>query len=115
MTARVKSRLWVQAYMRRLASLAAPSYVVRRGDADAGAIAVKVIASRGAARLFLQSIGEDGASMWREIDCGGDEARADARLAREIDIDPDLWIVEVEDKDGAHHLLEPVQEMPHPE
>jgi hypothetical protein len=31
-------------------------------------------------------------------------AEIEARLAREIKFDPDLWIVEVEDRAGRHFL-----------
>ena len=38
------------------------------------------------------------------------ETDLDRYIERAIRIDPDIWVVEVEDKDGRHFLTEPVEE-----
>jgi hypothetical protein len=37
----------------------------------------------------------------------GEEAEVDAAIARQRGYDPDLWVVEVEDRQGRHLLDEP--------
>ena len=77
-------------------------YPMHRGDADAGALLVKVSRLDGTAALFARVQSYDGSAQWRCSTGDGWIAEQDveARLEREINIDPDLWIVEVEDPDG---------------
>ena len=37
----------------------------------------------------------------------GDESEVDAAISRQRGYDPDLWVIEVEDKAGRHLLDEP--------
>jgi hypothetical protein len=82
---------------------------VRRGDVDAGAIYIKVCRLDGTAALFgpapagLKEARED--RVWQAcLERPAAEAQADAYLARQIDFDPDIWIVAVEDRAGRHFL-----------
>ena len=95
--------------MRRARGEGAFATVARKGDPDAGAVAVKVFLRPGAALLFVQSRDLEGKVIWRnpfEEDAQDDasEQRVDEWLAKETAIDPDLWIVEIEDKDGRAFL-----------
>jgi hypothetical protein len=84
--------------------------LVRRGDADAGAIYIKVSRLDGTAALFgpapagLQEARED--RRWQPClhNDPAPEAEADAYLVRQIEFDPDIWIVSVEDRQGRHFL-----------
>ena len=107
--ARLKTEIRVSAQLRRAHAAGAFAMVVRSGDPDAGAVAVKLWLGRGKARLLIQSRDLDGAPLWRELfegDAAADdiEAKIDAWLAKEAKIDPDLWIVEIDDKDGRTFL-----------
>lgn len=107
---RLKSEIWVKAYVRRLSGSGHPTYIVRHGDDDAGAIYIRINRLDGTSTLFgpapasLSGLETD--RRWVAHFKG--EARADddveAYLAREARTDPDLWIVEVEARDGAHGL-----------
>ncbi len=107
---RLKSELWVKAYIRRCQIEGADALLVRRGDADAGAIYIKVSRLDGTALLFgpapagLEEARED--RRWQP--CLGSppaaEAAADAWLERQKSFDSDIWIVAVEDRAGRHFL-----------
>jgi hypothetical protein len=113
---RIKSGLWVSAYLRRLGSIPVPAVVLKRGDADAGAIFVKVGLLDGRAlvlRPALSMAGEDlPERRWVHALKGGigQESDADAYLARQREFDADLWIIEVEDGQGRHFLDDAVEE-----
>ena len=113
-TPRLRTEIWVGAYVRRQNAEGAFATVARKGDPDAGAIAVKVFAGRGEdgapqARLFIQSRDLDGESGFRDP-LGGlkPEADIDAYVEKAVRIDPDLWLIEVERADGEPGLVEPV-------
>lgn len=107
---RLKSEIWVKAYMRRCASAGCQAYVVRHGDDDAGAIYIRINRLDGTSLLFGPApAGLDGLETERRwTPCLGQEGSEDAVvesfLERETRYDPDVWIVEVESRDGAHHL-----------
>ncbi|MBI1365745.1 MAG: DUF1491 family protein [Alphaproteobacteria bacterium] len=102
---RLKTEIRVAAHLRRVAAAGAFAHVARKGDPDAGAVAVKVFMGPGAARLFVQSRSEEGAVIWREaFETPQPEDRIDAFLEKERRIDPDLWIVEIEDREGRSFL-----------
>lgn len=106
---RLKSEIWVKAYLRRCQVDGAMAALVRRGDEDAGAIYIKVSLLNGTALLFgpapagLDVARED--RRWEPmVKTPAPERDADALLARQVEFDPDVWIVEVEDSSGRHFL-----------
>lgn len=107
---RLKAEIWVKAYLRRCAGEGAAAVVVRHGDDDAGAIFVKVNRLDGSCLLFGPAPAglDDAATDRRWVRClkpdGVAETAADAHLSREAEFDPDLWIIEVEDRAGRHFL-----------
>lgn len=102
---RLKSEIRVAAQLRRAHAVGAFAVVARRGDPDAGAIAVKVYLGAGRARLFVEAHDEEGNAIWREpFDATADEARIDAYLDKEKRFDTDLWIIEIEDREGRAFL-----------
>jgi hypothetical protein len=107
---RLKSEIWVKAFLRRCAGAGAPAVVVRHGDDDAGAIFIRVNRLDGTSRVFGPApAGYDYAASdrrWTGRLDGTDatDAAADAFLAREAEFDPDLWVIEIEDRAGRHFL-----------
>lgn len=107
---RVKSEIWVGAYLRRCQAEAIPVVIVRRGDAAAGAIFISVDRLDGTVWLFGPApAGAEGAETDRRWVCclgASPVASNEARdyLARQLEFDSDLWIVEVEDRAGRHFL-----------
>ena len=107
----LKTDIWVQALIRRAEVGGAFAGIVRKGDPDAGAVLVKVATLNGKARLYGPAQDNEGARIWLDLSRGalGDvEADVDAHARRRADTDPDLWIVEIEDRHARHFLTEPV-------
>lgn len=104
MTARLAAHVWVGAYLTRLRLAAIPAYVVAKGDPVAGAVAVKLATLDGRAQLWRRLFDPlADARTWLRM-AEGPEAEIDASLARDRARDPDLWVIEVEDRLGRHLL-----------
>lgn len=109
---RLKSALWVAAYLRRVSAEGLFGAVVKRGAEEAGAIFVKVNRLDGTADLYgpaPQAVFDDDHPIdrrWRRLfrELATAESEVDARLARERRFDEDLWIVEIESRSGEHCL-----------
>jgi hypothetical protein len=102
--------IWVSALIRRVEKGGGFAVVARKGDARAGAVLVKVLNPRsGALRLYAEALRGDGERFWMQPSTGRTEPDLDAYIARAARIDPDLWVVEIEDVEGRHFLVEPVE------
>ncbi len=105
MEPRLKSDIRVSAHLRRAQGEGAFATIARRGDPDAGAVAVKVYLGDRMARLFIQSRDLEGRAIWREpFEEVTDEAVIDRWLEKEASVDPDLWVIEIEDREGRAFL-----------
>ena len=108
---RLRADFWVSAYVRRCAVENAEALLRRRGAAEAGAIFVKVDRLDGRAALFGPAPQSETAERGVERlfarlhrDDWITPLEAEERLGKELAFDPDLWIVEVEDRAGRHFL-----------
>jgi hypothetical protein len=109
---RLKSAIWVAAFVRRCHAEGAFAAVRRRGAEEAGAIFIKLNRLDGTGELFgpaPQSVFDDArpAERWFSrclAEQPAPEAKIEERLARELRFDPDVWIIEVEDRSGRHFL-----------
>lgn len=110
---RLKSGLWVAAYLRRCGVEGAFAAVRRRGADEAGVVFILVNRLDGTATLYgpaPQALFEESKPSERMFTAvlGGQtpvaEVDAEARIAREIKFDPDVWVIEVEDRTGRHFL-----------
>ena len=115
---RLKTGIWVSAYLRRCNVEGVFAAVRRHGAEEAGTIFVKINRLDGtgvlygpapqsafdqaqpADRMFVALVGRDRPAA---------EADIEARLTKEIRFDPDLWVVEVEDRGGRNFLDNVVQ------
>ena len=103
--------VWVSALIRRAQLGEASAVVVRKGDARAGAVLVKIYNTISReARLYAQAVRGDGETVWMQPAEARAESDLDAFIARQSGYDPDLWVVEIEDRAGRHFLTEPVQD-----
>ena len=108
---RLKSNIWVAAYLRRCQTQGIFGAVRRRGAEEAGAVFVKVALLDGNAMLYVpapQTVYDDSRPIERIFTPASrepvPEASVEERLVREIRFDPDAWIVETEDRAGRHFL-----------
>lgn len=94
------------AYLARLEAALIPAYVIRRGDATAGAVLVKCARLDGTATALMRRYDfESDRRLW-EVVAEGPEAEIDQRIASEQRADPDLWVIELENRDGRTLLEE---------
>ncbi len=107
----MKTDIWAGALIRRVQVNGAYATVARRGDPDGGDVLVKVATLDGRARLYGTALGPAGETIFLDLSAGalGDEEQAvDAFAQKRTGFDPDLWIIEIEDKQGRHFLTEKV-------
>jgi hypothetical protein len=110
---RLKSHIWVSAYLRRLNSSFISAALVRRGDSDAGAIYIKVSRLDGTCQVYAplsahmaeampgDALILDEGRVWQPVYAPhAAEADADVYLAKQASRDPDIWILEVEMPEG---------------
>jgi hypothetical protein len=109
---RLKSGIWVAAYVRRVQIEGAQAMLRRRGAEEAGAVFIKVSRLDGTAEVFapapqtaFDAARPSDRAFIRALKTEpATEADAEAYLARQMKFDPDIWIVEVEDRSGRSFL-----------
>ena len=102
--AKLTSRFWVDAYLMRLRMFDIPAFVVAHGDDTGGAVLVKLSTLDGKAVLFQRSFDlMTGERNWSELASGADRD-VDLSIDRQKNFDPDVWVIEVEDRLGRHLL-----------
>ncbi|HEX8470338.1 MAG TPA: DUF1491 family protein [Brevundimonas sp.] len=105
----LSSDLWVSALIRRAEIGGGNATVARRGDQRAGTVIVKAYNTRErTARLYTEAFGQDGERLWIQPVTSEFESELDAYIQRQIGYDPDIWVVEIEDRDGRHFITETV-------
>lgn len=101
MSAQIPTSLFVEGHLATLSSEAIPYYFIQKGNASSGLILVKISNMKGSTRLLMQQRDFNQDSLvWapalnEEV---VEETDADAYIKRAISRDPDLWVLEIEDK-----------------
>jgi hypothetical protein len=108
-TPRLKAGIFVRALIRRVQVAGASAFVVRSGAEEAGALIIKVARLDGTVLVLNQVRGAKGELAWSQA-LGGwtDEVRASQWCDKQVAFDPDLWIVEIEDREGRAFVDEPI-------
>lgn len=108
--ARLRSDFWVSAHLRRLDGAGISAVQRKRGAAEAGAVFVKVDRLDGTADLYgpaAQAVFEEARPserLFSPLMSAAESPDIEARLAREARFDTDLWIIEIDDREGRHLL-----------
>ncbi len=107
---RLKSKLWVQAHLRRCNDAGLPAMLLHKGNDDAGSIFVKINFLNSTANIYGPAPGgahdENGDRRWSQP-LGVEplpETEVDAYLHRQRGYDPDFWVIEIEDREGRVFL-----------
>jgi len=100
--------------MRRAQVAGASAFVLQRGEESRGDVLLKVADLQGHARAYVPRTSMEGERVFVDLESQGvgpEEADVDAYVARARDRDRDLWVVEIEDREGRHFLTEPVEQL----
>ncbi len=100
---RLPTHLLVGAQIRQAATQGIPIVIIRRGDPQSGALLLKINRLDGTAHVLMQ-VRQNEELVWSPADRQDPlpEAQADALLTRQGGYDPDLWLIEIEDRSGNH-------------
>lgn len=107
---RLRADIFVAALIRRAQVEGAYATLRRRGAPEAGAIFVRVDRLDGVSALYgpapQSEINEDGDRLFSRMHDEEwiDNLAVEERLRREMKFDPDLWIVDIEDRRGRDFL-----------
>lgn len=101
----------MSALIRRVEVAGSFAAVVFKGDADRGDVIVKSVAGRDQARGYVTARSIEGERIFEDLRCRSiesTETAIDAYVERVRRYDPDLWVIEIEDRDLRHFLTETV-------
>lgn len=107
---RIESDFWVRAQVARLNSSGLFAVIVKRGDPQGGGVLIKWNRLSNGVHVLSQARAAHGRLVWMQ-GLGPDpvdDAAADAYIARQVRIDPDLWVIEFEDRSGPWPFDAPI-------
>jgi hypothetical protein len=99
---RLPTALWVDAHLHQLTLTGISFYIVQKGAHAAGTVLLKISNMGGECLLLQQQRDLDGNMGWMKVFDKAEtapESEADAYMRRAIERDPDLWVIEIEDKE----------------
>lgn len=109
MSARLKTGFYVRALIRRAQIGGASVYVARRGAEEAGALILKLTKPDGSLAVLSRATRGEGERVWmKPLGDSTDSAAAAKYFEKQIRFDPDVWIVEIEDREGRAFVDEPI-------
>jgi hypothetical protein len=100
---RLITDLWISAHRRVAEAEGVPVTVVRRGDRERGTVLLKINRLDGTCEVLTQ-IRHLGRPAWSRGTGPAPvpEGEADRYIERQLRFDPDLWVIEIEDRRGRH-------------
>lgn len=109
---RLPTWLWVDALIRRAQVAGAACFVIQTGDRSRGDVLIKVSDLHGGARAYVPRTSMDGERIFSDVrlqGIGGSDDDVEQYVQRARARDSDLWVLEIEDREGRHFLTEPVE------
>lgn len=97
---RLPTGLWIEAQLRQLDQKAISYYIAHKGAYYSGTVLLKINSLTDGCQILTQIRDETGKPDWLAALKGEwvAETEADAYIQRAIGRDPDLWVIEVEDR-----------------
>lgn len=106
---RLKTSLYIDALRRRYAGQVLTAIVAVKGDSERGGVLLRRFTRTGDAWHFERSRDMAGKPVWRQLNITAlSPADSDATIARRRTIDPDIWVLDVEDPWNAFTLDAPL-------
>ena len=105
---RTPTHIWLDAKIRELSMRGIGIYVTHKGEKMSGLVLLKLVASSQECKLLTQQRNfETDALDWVNVFQEDiiEESRADEYIQRSTTRDPDLWVLEIEDKDMTNPFL----------
>lgn len=107
---RLKTEIWVHAFLRRCQVEGMYGAVLNKGAAEAGAVYVVVNHLDGTRHFFGPAPGpaydDDGERRFiEEIPFPASQGDIDKMIARRLKFDADIWVVEVDDRKGTAGIV----------
>lgn len=104
MTGRMPTHVWVMAGLRQCNDASVPAFVRHKGEKTGGSVLIKLNYLDGNVRVLTQTRDFEGRPAWmtthREAQIS--EVEAESYIERAIQRDPDLWVLEIEHREGWH-------------
>ena len=99
--ARLPVHLWIDAQLKPLNDSGIFYYIQQSGEQNTGTILLKINGLSGVCQLLIQQRDMDGKMGWMHAMKKErvEEREADQYIHRAISRDPDLWVIEIEDKE----------------
>ena len=101
---RLPTHLLVSGHIRQLNNDGIPAMVLQKGEKMSGTVMLKLNMFENGCRVLSQMRDLDGHMVWLAAFKGDavEEQEADAYIQRATSRDPDLWVIEIEDRQGRN-------------
>jgi len=98
---RLPTAFFVDAHLKQLTLRGIPYYIVNKGAYASGTVMLKLYAPGTGCKILQQQRDLDGKMGWMALFKGETvaEKEADDYIRRAVSRDPDLWVIEIEDRD----------------
>ncbi|MBL8638915.1 MAG: DUF1491 family protein [Alphaproteobacteria bacterium] len=96
--------LWIEAHLRRLNQTGQAYYILHKGAYDGAAVLLKINLLNGTSKLLTLMRVDGDQLVWSPVlrDEIMDESPISDYVTRAMHRDPDVWVVEIEDRDGRN-------------
>ncbi len=107
---RVKAAVWVSAQVRMCDINMMQAVIRRRGDPDAGSIIIRLDRLNGHSVVLSQARDAEGNRAWLMANDGTPlpDADVESYIERRVKGDPDIWVLEIEDRHATYQPDAPV-------